>query len=491
MATGAPRQLFVLPAAMAAALLGVLVGLQPLAGIALAGLAGLVLLTLVAPVGHLMLIIILTAIVPYQLQNELVGGAAGLAPSDAVLLAGMARGTFVLVHRRLRTSEVVAIMLTLLVLAAAALQFVRGLQDGAPVNVAGDELRTLLGFGVVLVALPILQDEELRPRLLKAMLGVGLLLGLWGIAQWSLDLPYVGGAGVREGVALTSSGRGQLQGGLYVFPVAVTLAFAALMTGAVRSTLGRVALSSCIALNAICILLTFERTFWLVTLVACAFVVLRAGRGQRARAIALAPVVIVASMVPLAFLAPDTLTTARERLLSLNQYGSDSSVAYRVRESQQMIEEIRVAPLAGSGLGASIWWGRPASGVPPSVNYFAHNGYLWSAWKLGIPIAILLWGSISLAILRRGRAPGDPIFAGVATGAQAALLALTIAAITFPGVASKTVTATMGLLLAFCALSRRRTHTTAGSSETHAPLPRGPRSPPRAAAAAAADRDLH
>lgn len=180
MSAVAERQLLALPAALAAALLGVLIGLQPLAAIALAGLAGLMLLTLVAPIAHLTLLIILTAIVPHQLQNAVGGGGAGLVASDAVLLTGLARGAFVLAQRRLRTSEVVGIALTLLVLAAAALQFVHGVRGGAPLNVAGDELRTLLGFGVVLVALPILQDEELRPRLLKALLGIGLLLGLWG-----------------------------------------------------------------------------------------------------------------------------------------------------------------------------------------------------------------------------------------------------------------------------------------------------------------------
>lgn len=456
------QQIATMTAAVAAAVaFGVLSGVQPLAAILLAGLAGLMVLTLVAPVAHLTLLIVLTAIVPYQLQNAVQGAGVGLVASDALLLTGLARAAFVLVQRRLRASEVVGIALALLFLAAAALQFVHGIRRGAPLSTAGDELRTLLGFGVVLVALPILQDDEARARLLKALLATGLALGLWGIAQWSLDLPYFAGAGVREGVALTSSGRGQLQGGLYAFPVAVTLAFAALMSGGVRSALGRTALGACIALNAICVLLTFERTFWVVTVVACAYVVLRASREQRARAVALVPVVVAVSAIPLAFLAPNTLTTARERLLSLNQYASDSSVAYRVRESQETIEEIRVAPVMGSGLGASIWWGRPASEVPPSVDYFVHDGYLWTAWKLGIPIAILLWLSVFLAILRRGRVAADRVVAGVATGAQAALLALAVAAVTFPSVASKTITATMGLLLAFCLLPRRAARATA------------------------------
>lgn len=454
----AERQVIGLPlAAVAAILFGLLVGAQPFMAVALVGFVSVVLLAFLAPVAHLTLLIILTAIVPYQVQNAVGGaGSVGIVASDVLLLTGLARGAFVLAQRRLTPTEAGGVALTFLVLAAAALQFVHGVRAGAGISISGDELRTLLGFGVVLVALPILQDEEARPRLLKALLGTGLLLGLWAIVQWSVQLPYIAGAGVREGVDLTSSGRGQLQGGLYAFPVAVTLAFAALVSGGVRDAVARTLLIACIAMNAVGVLLTFERTFWVVTVIACGFVILKAGRVQRARALALAPLAVFVSMVPLAFLAPDTLTTARERLLSLNQYNSDSSVSYRVRESQQVIEEIRASPIVGSGLGASVWWGRPASGVPPEVHYFAHNGYLWSAWKLGIPGAILLWGALFVAIMRRGRVVGDAVTASVATGAQGSLLALAIAAVTFPGVASKTITATMGLLLAFCVLPRVR-----------------------------------
>jgi len=452
----AERQLPALPlAALAALLYGVVVGAEPVAAVGLMGLAGVALLTILAPVAHLTALLILTAIVPYQAQNALGGvGSVGLVASDALLLTGLARGAVVLARRPLAYSEIAGLALTVLFLAAATAQFLHGVSAGAGMSIPGDELRTLLGFGVVLVALPILQDPQARPRLFKALLGTGLLLGLWGLLQWTVQLPYIAGAGVREGVALTSSGRGQLQGGLYAFPVAVTLAFAALLSGGVRGTAVRALLIACIAMNTVCVLLTFERTFWVVTIVACAFVVAKASPGRRARAIALAPVLFLAGMVPLAVLAPETLTTARERLVSLNQYNNDSSVAYRVRESQQVIEEIRVSPLTGSGLGASVWWGRPASGVPPEVHYFAHNGYLWSVWKLGIPIAVLLWGSMLLAILRRGRADGGQLTAGLAAGSQASLLALAIAAVTFPGVASKTITATMGLLLAFCVLPR-------------------------------------
>ena len=89
----------------------------------------------------------------------------------------------------------------------------------------------------------------------------------------------------------------------------------------------------------------------------------------------------------MAVAAPRDLTAARERLLSLGNYGSDLSVRYRLTESRHVIDEIRAQPLVGSGLGATILWGRAYEGVRPSTESFAHNGYLWLAWKLGAPAA--------------------------------------------------------------------------------------------------------
>jgi hypothetical protein len=114
--------------------------------------------------------------------------------------------------------------------------------------------------------------------------------------------------------------------------------------------------------------------------------------------------------------------------------------------------------VAGSGLGAPIWWGRPSRGVRPEVHYFAHNGYVWLWWKIGLVGAVLLVGGIFAAALRPGRARGSPFFAVMVTGAQGALLALMIAAVTFPSMTARPITATMGVLVALCLVpfERRR-----------------------------------
>jgi hypothetical protein len=464
MTTALRRDALLLPIAAAAALMyGALVATAPLLAVALVAGTALVVLTFAFPVAHFTLLLVATAIVPYSLQNQIgIGGGAGapgLVISDVLLLTGLARATYALLASpRLSASELTGIGLLLIYLSVTTAQFLRGVfLEGAGLSQAGDELRSLNGLAALLIALPLLRHEGSRQRLLKGLLVVGLALGLWGVAQWALNLGYNGGFGLRQGVAQTTTGTAQLQGGLYGFPVAVALSVAALLSGELRSTPVRWLVIATLALNGICVVLTFERTFILITVMACALIVLRAGRGQRARALLMLPLAAALICVPLAVLSPATLTTARERLFSLGQYGHDQSVRDRVVESQHVIEQIRLRPEQGSGLGSAIWWGRPENGVPPRVDYFSHDGFLWIAWKLGIPAAILLFGSIVLAALRRGRPPGTPLFAMVAVGAQAALLALIVACVTFPSVMARPITATMGLLLALCAMPRVRT----------------------------------
>jgi O-antigen ligase len=448
----ATRQTLALPlAAVGSVIVGAMIGRSPAMGLALIGGAAVVIAAFAFPVAHLAALIVATLIVPYSIQNQYgIGGeGAGLIASDVLLLTGLARAMVVLVQQRLPRLHVIAGLLTIGFLALAFLQFLHGIDAGWNLSEAGDELRELIGYGVVLVALPIVLDPDARPRLLKALLAVGWLLGLWGLAQWFGQVPYsdTGDFGVREGVRLTSGGTGQLQGGLYGFPVAVVLGFAALMSGELRS-LGRWLVIGMIAINGMCVFFTFERTFIVVTVLACGLVVLRARRVQRLRAIILAPIALLLILIPVAFLSPASLITARERMLSIGQYASDDSVRYRIREQQQVMEEIRLHPLAGSGLGAGMWWGRPDAQVPPRVHFFAHNGYMWLAWKIGIPLAAALILVLFYAAVRPGRARGTPLFTSIVIGAQASLVALLLASVTFPAIRSRPIIPAIGLLVA-------------------------------------------
>ena len=122
-------------------------------------------------------------------------------------------------------------------LVLASLQFLHGLSAGADLSTVGFEYRVLLGFGTFLVAVPVLADERARRRLLGGLLFIGLAVGLWGVLQYvlSFDFATSSDAGVRPGVRFTSTGRGQVQGGLFAFPLATAIAFAVLVSGQVRA----------------------------------------------------------------------------------------------------------------------------------------------------------------------------------------------------------------------------------------------------------------
>ena len=448
------------PLLTAAALFGALASAQPMLALGALGGALVVLLAFAAPAAHLALIVFVTAIVPFELQNRVgIGGgsaAAGLLFSDVLILTGLARAAFVLAQQRLEGRRLLAVGLLSAFLCVAFAQFVHGVRAGANASTAGAEFRVLLGFGTLIVALPVLSDLRQQARLLQLLALVGLALGLWGVAQWVFSVGFgeAGDAGVREGVSFTSSGRGQVQGGLYAFSVAILLATAALMSGRSMSLLARALLVVGLGLNSVSLLLTYERTFWVVTALGLCFVGLKAEPAQRQRALVWGPAALVLTLGALAIVSPGEVTAARERLVSLTQYDNDNSVRYRLVESRHVLREIAERPLTGSGLGATIWWGRPWEQVPPATYSYSHNGYLWLAWKLGVPGAALLFALLALAVAWRGPVRGTPLLPSVRTGAQASLLALLVATLTFPSVSALAITATMGLLAGICALPR-------------------------------------
>jgi len=451
-----PAPLIAVPAAACAAAFGVAIAHQPLIAIALMGAAGLAVVALRFPVVTVGLILAITMIVPFGLQNRLaVGGGVGspgLLLVDALAGLGLCR----LAYRYARRAWPPSMLLAAALLVVFLVQAMHGVALGANASEAGTEARRLvLAAATALLTLPILQDEASRRRLYRILVPLGLALGLWGLAQWFGGLSYgaAGDVGVRSGVALTSGGRGQLQGGLFGFPVAVIFAFAALVGGQALKRNARVALLCVAALNLICVLLTYERTFWAATVLGCAFVLLRAPPARRAKALLWLPVFGSTFLVALIIAAPGELETAQERLLSVTQYRTDSSVYARVVESRFVVKEIHRHPLIGSGLGATITW-EDLPNYQPETTPFSHNGYLWLAWKVGIPLAAFILLLLLIAIARPVRRRG--LIGAICAGSQGGLLALLLINVTFPSVNALGITATTGAMVAACFLPHRR-----------------------------------
>lgn len=443
-------------ALLLAALYGALAASEP--KLALAALAGAVVVRLAwhRPVGSLIAIIGLTAVVPYGIQKLAGISRPGLLLSDVLLLVGMAWGLLAawripLDRRWMRFGAALGVYLVF-----ALLQLVHGIRSGAELSQAGFEFRIQLGFGAFFLAVPLLRDPVARARLWKGLLIVALALGLWGVYQYVGKLPFSAAQdyGVREGVAHTANGRGQVQGGLYGFGVAVVLCTAALLSGALSLRARRWVLVV-LVLNGAGLLLTFERTFWVATVFCAALVIVRAGHVQRVKALVVVPLLAIVGLVGLSLVAPGELATARERLLSIGQAASSDSIRYRIVESRHVLDLIEKHPVAGSGFGAKVYWGRPWQRVRPRYYTYTHNGYLWIAWKLGIPAAVLLLLLIAAAVAMRAPPAMPPLERAMRNGAQGGLLMLLIASATFPSFNTQAITAVMGLLLAVSLLPPR------------------------------------
>jgi hypothetical protein len=243
---------------------------------------------------------------------------------------------------------------------------------------------------------------------------------------------------------------------MFGFPVAVLLSTAALASGELRRGLPRLVVLAVLITNAMALIFTFERTLWIATIAGTVAMLARAGTRARLRALVWTPVVVVALVVALSALEPGSVTTAAQRLVSLKDYSSDSSVRYRLIESEHVLARIRAHPVTGSGLGAAIYWGRPDRRVAPQGWRYTHNGYFWLSWKLGIGAAALIVVLLAAAVLWRGPPDAEPLFVAVRNGAQAALLAYLVIATAFPIFNELATSALIGLLVAMAAMPRRR-----------------------------------
>jgi O-antigen ligase len=451
------------PKAVAAALglaaaLGSLAAVQPKLGIGMGLVLVLIALALTRPVAFLVVLIVVTAIVPLSIQNQfsLGGGlkSPGVSPADVLLLIGLGRTALVLPHSRLRRRQLLAVGMAACLLPILAFQAYRGIGLGRSVGDVAAEFRVLLGFAAtVLIAVPIVGAAESRERLFRGLVVVGLALGLWGLAQWSLHLSFAADSdfGVRSGVRLTSGGIGQIQGGLFAFGPACMIAIAVLTSGRLRARKARLAVWAVLALNAMNLVLTFERSFWLGAILGCTFILVKAYADQRIRLLLSAPLLATAAFLALSTLSPGTLTTAQERFMSLGRYQTDDSVIFRRVESAVVLTQIRAHPVLGSGLAATTFMGPGTLDLPWGARRFAHNGYLWLWWKVGLVGAGLVWALLLLAVTRRRPPPEDrTLFPALLVGAQAALVLLMLSTVAFPSFNILSITPAMGLLVALC-----------------------------------------
>jgi O-antigen/teichoic acid export membrane protein len=448
----APAYTLAVPASVLVAIVGgTLAAREPRLAAGCLAAALVCVLALRAPAVHLLALVALTTIVPLAVQARFGSGgsvdSAGVLPSDLLLLTGLARALLVLPRQPLRRLSSGAIALTTLFLLAAFLQLVHALALGRPISGVGGEFRALLGFGVLLVALPVLADPRQRRVLLTGLGWLGLVLGIWGVAQFALHLHFMDADVPVDPGSFQTAGRTV---GLFAFPVAATLALAVLTGGHARSAGARALLAAIVLTNLAAVVLTFERTFLLVTLIGFGLVFARGTWAQRTRLALATPVALALTALAFALVAPAAFSAYGERLSTLTNTQTDPAVQYRAVESRLVGQEIRAHALVGSALGATILIGRPGTNVPPAPRRHAENGYLWLAWKVGIPAALTMCILLALAMVAPRPPWEEAAGAILRRGCQAALAAVAISTLSFPSFNQTGITALMGLLLAAC-----------------------------------------
>jgi hypothetical protein len=89
-----------------------------------------------------------------------------------------------------------------------------------------------------------------------------------------------------------------------------------------------------------------------------------------------------------------------ERIISVTSAGSDFSIQSRVSESKVLLEQyIAASPIIGNGYGVFFKFFDPITATTTNTN-FVHNGYIWSMFKLGIPLAFMLLGLLLYPVAR-------------------------------------------------------------------------------------------
>ncbi len=139
---------------------------------------------------------------------------------------------------------------------------------------------------------------------------------------------------------------------------------------------------------------TFTRGYWLGFLLAIGttFFFLPKKNKIIISLFAVFSLIVVASSVFILFeeKALTALSVVGKRFTSSSKASKDLSFLVRVKESGLLLDMIAKSPLGGYGLGAKYsYYDMIEKGT---VHYtFAHNGYLYAAYKYGIPLAILVY----------------------------------------------------------------------------------------------------
>ncbi|MBN1202235.1 MAG: O-antigen ligase family protein [Anaerolineae bacterium] len=389
--------------------------------LALAG--GLIaLVALKRPELALLGILVATSSIIYENELPLIPiGVGSLHVPDAILLAflglifvrALAEPDFRIIHTPLDTPLLafygVTLLSTIIAILQSRLEFTPALRT----------IRIVSYYLTFFIVTNLLRDERQLSLLIRGLIMLSIVIAGAMVAQFALgkSTPIMPGR-VEELVTQETSYETITR----ILPPGQSLVLVGFVVTTVTLTLERVRASSVIQLALVgllglAVVLTFNRNFWGVVIIALALLVWLARNQDRQRLMSWGMVIVCALLVIGLLLSlhsdsqTKTLIDASIQRLSTftgSQVTEDESFRWRYVEYDYAIPQITAHPLIGLGAGARYRpldrrLDRPARDDIPEFDGrdYVHNGHLWIMLQSGLlGYGCLVW--LSVVFIRRG-----------------------------------------------------------------------------------------
>lgn len=199
-----------------------------------------------------------------------------------------------------------------------------------------------------------------------------------------------------------------------------------------KKLLNRIILIGIIMLSSGALISTFARTFWLIALMLAFLIFLYVPVLQKMRLArySLILVIVILSMISFVFKGNSKVvfSAITQRFTSSVEGKKDISVRSRLDEYRVVIKRIKQYPLAGNGMGKFFSFHEPIKKFERRTD-FIHNGYLFFAYRFGIPVfCFFLYPFIYFIIKAESysRLIKDEFYKKIALGSLCSLLLLLI-----------------------------------------------------------------
>jgi hypothetical protein len=440
---------------------------------------GLILAALKRPEIALLAILVAKSTIIFEDRMPLIPiGVGSLHVADVILLAlfglillrWLAESDFHIVHTPLDLPLLafygVALLSTLIAVLTSSLEFNQGLRG----------IRDITFYLTFFLVINLVREQRQLTLLLRGFLALATAVAIAMIAQ------YLVGESLQllPGRVETLSTQGESYGGVFrILPPGQSLTLVAFVVTTVALVLNGFRPLSLLrflqwGLLGLVVVLTFNRSFWVVAglallLTAC---LLRGQDRQRLVVWSLVVALLASVILPLAMYEPEsrasTLVRASiERLRTLVSSGTlgESSIEMRYVESEYARSQITKVPLIGLGIGARYrpWDSRIDWRLPDGSGFdgraYIHNGHLWILLQSGL-LGYLCFVWLSLAFLVRGlrywRSVRDSDMRAMVLGFTVTYLGVMLGAIVNPMLMQSFWIPVLGVMLGMTELAVRR-----------------------------------